>query len=65
MWAALRSGDGKVICDAIESGARTVKDIGKIGAGIDCNKATRTIRVVIEHLGGEASPEKKASNRRT
>jgi bacterioferritin-associated ferredoxin len=67
MWVCLcEAVTSTVICDAIESGARSVKEIGKItGAGTDCNKCTRTIRLLIEQHCGEPEPEKKQSNWRT
>jgi bacterioferritin-associated ferredoxin len=52
MWVCLCEGvTSRIICDAIDSGARTVKEIAKTTrAGTDCNKCTRTIRVLIAQL---------------
>ena len=66
MWVCLcEAVTSKVICEAIESGARTVKEIGKAtGAGTDCNKCSRTIRVLIAQHADELSPDRQQSNGR-
>jgi bacterioferritin-associated ferredoxin len=48
-----------VIGDAIDAGARTIKDVGDIcGAGIDCGKCKRTIALLLQQRADTESPEK-------
>lgn len=50
MWICLcRAVNTRAVCEAIDAGARTVREIGeRCGAGTDCNKCTLTIRTLLQ-----------------
>jgi bacterioferritin-associated ferredoxin len=48
------------IVDAIDSGARTVSEVGALnGAGTACGKCVRNIHLIIEQHGTDPVPETK------
>ena len=48
------------ILEAIEGGARSVKDVGRAnGAGTACGKCARNIHILIEQNGGTDPPDER------
>jgi bacterioferritin-associated ferredoxin len=53
------------IAEAIEAGARSVKDVGDVtGAGTVCNRCTRNIKVLIDQHDSEEKAATQAWRRR-